>query len=552
MEILAQLESLIAENSLTVAFVAIVFATLVSEDLTCIGCGLLVSRGDLGLTTAIIACVFGLWFGDLTLYGWGHFVGRPALKRRPLRWWFTQQDVDKCAAWYESKGPVVIYMARIVPGCRLPTYFAAGLLGARFWRFTLDCLVACALWVPLLVGLAILVGDAIFGYFEIFHTYALPTLIATLLALYLVVKVVLPLFTYRGRRLLRGALRRKLRWEYWPSSLFYVPIVIYIIWLSIKHRSLSLFTTANPAIFAAGFVNESKSEILDGLVDNDENLPYVVAYKMIKATESDDARLESVRAFLADSGLSYPVVLKPDAGQRGSGVAVIRSDDEARDYFSTCPLDVIVQEFAPGPEFGIFYYRYPDEEHGTIFSITEKKFPVVVGDGERTLQALILAENELLPMARFYLDKVGADAFDVPAKGEEIQLVEIGNHCRGTIFLDGIRIKTPELEEVFDSISRRYEGFYFGRYDVRTPSVADMMRGKNFKIVELNGATSEATHIYDPMNSVLTAYRTLFEQWRILFGISSQNRANGVKVVPLTELARLVIQYRHASKSHPV
>lgn len=551
MEILAQLESLIADQSIVVAMLAIVIATLVSEDLTCIACGLLVTAGQVALVPATAACIVGLWFGDLTLYGWGHFVGRPALKRRPFRWWFTQADVDKCAAWYKSKGPSVIYLARIVPGCRLPTYFAAGLLGAKFWRFNLHCFLACLLWAPLLIGLAILVGEGINAYFHAFQRYALVSLVVALVAIYVFVKLALPMFTYRGRRLLRGAWRRKVRWEYWPSTLFYVPIVVYILWLAIRYRSLSLFTTVNPAIFAGGFVNESKSEILDGLTQSRDNLPYVVAFRMIEGKLALAERLDALHAFREEHRLDYPVVLKPDAGQRGSGVAVVRSDDEAAEYLESTPLDIIAQEYAPGAEFGIFYYRFPNEERGTVFSITEKKFPHVVGDGERTLEALILERNELLPMARFYFDKLGARLFDVPADGERIQLVEIGNHCRGAIFLDGKRIHTPELEAAFDAISRRYEGFFFGRYDLRTPDVDALARGENFKIVELNGATSEATHIYDPRNSLVTAYRTLFEQWKILFGIASQNRANGVATVPLGELAKLVVQYRHASKSHP-
>ena len=551
MDVLAQLESLIAGQSIVVAMLAIVIATLVSEDLTCIACGLLVAGGQVALVPATAACIFGLWFGDLTLYGWGHFVGRPALKRRPFRWWFTQADVDKCAAWYKSRGPSVIYLARIVPGCRLPTYFAAGLLGAKFWRFNLHCLLACLLWAPLLVGLAILVGEGIEAYFEAFQRYALVTLVVALLAIYLFVKVALPMFTYRGRRLLRGAWRRKVRWEYWPSTLFYVPIVAYILWLAIRYRSLSLFTTVNPAIFAGGFVNESKSEILDGLTQSPDNRPYVVAFRMIEGKVALADRLDALRAFREEHRLDYPVVLKPDAGQRGSGVAVVRSDDEATEYFESTPLDIIAQEYAPGAEFGIFYYRFPNEERGTLFSITEKKFPHVVGDGEQTLEALILERNELLPMARFYFEKLGARLFDVPPDGERVQLVEIGNHCRGAIFLDGRRIHTPELEATFDAISRRDEGFFFGRYDLRTPDVDALARGEDFKIVELNGATSEATHIYDPRNSLVTAYRTLFEQWKILFGIASQNHANGVATVPLGELAKLIVQYRHASKSHP-
>ena len=552
MEILAELEALIADASWFAAFVAIVVATLVSEDLTCIACGLLVARGDMGLGMALGGCVFGLWFGDLTLYGWGHFVGKPAIRRRPFRWWFTQEDVDKCAAWYEQRGSVVIYLARIVPGCRLPTYFAAGLLSANFLRFNLHCFIACALWVPLLVGLAVIVGDGVLRSFEIVNDHKLLVFVGLLVTVYLVIKIVIPLFTYRGRRLLRGSIRRKTRWEYWPAWFFYVPIIGYILWLAVRHRGLTLFTTVNPAIFAGGFVNESKSEILDGLTADPANDEFVCAFRKIAPSSATDDRVATLEEFLETRGLEYPVVLKPDAGQRGSGVAVVRSTEEAREYLADTPIDVIAQEFAPGEEFGIFYYREPGEAAGRIFSITEKRFPEVEGDGHRTLEQLVLADDDLLPMARLYLDKLGSRTLEVPARGERVRLVEIGNHCRGAVFLDGAWVKTDALERRIDEISRRYDGFDFGRYDLRTPSVDDLREGRNFKIVELNGATSEATHIYDPRNSVLTAYRTLFEQWRILFRIAASNRARGIATVPASRLARLALQYRQASKSHPV
>jgi hypothetical protein len=116
---------------------------------------------------------------------------------------------------------------------------------------------------------------------------------------------------------------------------------------------------------------------------------------------------------------------------------------------------------------------------------------------------------------------------EVPPEGERVRLVEIGSHCRGALFLDGAWAKTAELEEAIDRVSRGFDGFYFGRYDIRTPSVEDFLRGRNFKVVELNGVTSEATHIYDPSNGLLDAYRVVFEQWRLAFEIGAANRARG-------------------------
>ena len=96
-----------------------------------------------------------------------------------------------------------------------------------------------------------------------------------------------------------------------------------------------------------------------------------------------------------------------------------------------------------------------------------------------------------------------------------------------------------------------FDGFYFGRYDVRVPSEEDLRRGRAFKVIELNGATSEATHIYDPRYGVLAAWRTLFRQWRLLFEIAAANHARGAPTVRWTELLRLMTHYRAAARSHP-
>lgn len=235
------------------------------------------------------------------------------------------------------------------------------------------------------------------------------------------------------------------------------------------------------------------------------------------------------------------MVLKPDQGQRGEGVAIIRSDGQAAEYLARSPLCTLLQEFAPGREFGVFYVRYPNDAQGRIFSVTEKRLPVLTGDGRQTLEQLILRDDRAVCMAPFYLLKQRARAHLVIPAGEPVPLVELGTHCRGAVFLNGQSVVTPELEAAIDGISRGFAGFYFGRYDIRTPSVEDFRQGRNFKIIELNGVTSEATHIYDPANSLLYAWSVLMRQWRMAFEIGAQNRARGTAPLAARALWR---QYR--------
>ena len=64
-----------------------------------------------------------------------------------------------------------------------------------------------------------------------------------------------------------GRWKRLSRWEFWPPYLFYPPVAVYIAYLGIKFRNWTLFTAANPAIPASGFVGESKHQILENLKD---------------------------------------------------------------------------------------------------------------------------------------------------------------------------------------------------------------------------------------------------------------------------------------------
>jgi hypothetical protein len=347
---------------------------------------------------------------------------------------------------------------------------------------------------------------------------------------------------FRARRLLLSKWRRFTRWEFWPLWAVQTPVCAYLLWLALRHRGLGTFCAANPAIPAGGFVGESKSQILAQIKAGE----FVARFAKIPA--GNDAQ-KFAKRFMSESELSFPIVIKPDAGQRGLGVAIIHGESELEDYFAKERPDSIVQEFAAGQEFGVLYFRCPGEPRGHIFSVTEKRFPVITGDGASTLERLILLDDRAVCSAAMFLEKNHARLGWIPAEGEKVPLTDIGNHCRGTVFLDGAHILTPDLESAIDRIAQSFDGFYFGRFDIRTPSPADFQRGRNFKIIELNGATSEATHIYDPRHNYFYGQRILREQWRILFAIGAANRARGAKIPTVLELAKMLLDYEPANEA---
>jgi len=529
-----------AELPLAVQVVAIAAATLLSEDAACIGTGLLVAQGRIDFAAGAFACFAGIVAGDLLLFGAGRLVGSALLERPALHRWLGPHAVARASSWLECRGPAVVLLSRFTPGMRLPTYFAAGLLGVNARAFASWLVVAAALWAPAVVAVAVRAGTRSPGSRGGLFAAASAGLLV------LVATRSLPfLLTHRGRRLAIGRWRRFRNWEFWPLPVFYAPIAAYVAWLALKHRSLTLPTAVNPAIPGGGFAGESKIDILRALSASRE-----AALRATRVPAGPLAeRVGAAERFLRREKLAYPVVVKPDLGERGLGVVFVRSAAELRAALAASDVDAIVQEMAPGHEFGIFYVRHPDDDRGRIFSITEKVLPSVRGDGRRTLEQLILDDERAVCMARCHLERF-ADRLDtVPAAGEDVRLVDVGTHSRGAIFRDAAWARTPALEAAVDAISRRWEGFHFGRYDVRVERVEDLVAGRGFKIVELNGLTAEATHIYHPGTALRAAYRVLFEQWRIAFEIGRANRDRGFAPASLPELARLVRRARRARRS---
>jgi len=532
--------------ALAILMLLIVVATFVSEDLTCIGVGLLIADGRLGFLPGTLACIAGIFIGDIGVYCEGRFLGRPAVQYPPLRWIVTPVRIERARRWFDKHGRVTLLASRFIPGARLTTYFAAGMAHVPFLFFASFLFLGALLWTPILVGLAILVGVEARELFARFEEHALLALTLVALVLLTVQRIGMRLLTAHGRRYLLGSWRRLVRWEFWPLWVLYGPVALYVAWLALKHRSLAVMTATNPAIPGGGFVGESKSAILDGLQGESD---LVAKHVLLRATAATNRRRELAHAFLTKHELTLPVVLKPDAGQRGSGVWIVRDEEELERRLDELKVDSLLQEYIPGIEFGLFYARHPSEERGRIISITEKVRPTVTGDGKRTLEDLILFDERAVCLARTYLDQNTEHLDDVPAAGEVVTIAELGTHCRGAIFLDGERVHSPALTEAVERLSRSLEGFHFGRYDVRTDSVEALMAGR-FKAVELNGLTSESTHIYDPRHTLFGAWRTLCRQWKLAFEIGAENRARGAATTSAVELVGQWLGYKKLERGH--
>jgi membrane protein DedA with SNARE-associated domain len=500
---------------------AVVLAAFVSEDLTVVGVGLLIADGRAGLGLGLLGAFLGISFSDLTVWAVGR-VGRQVdwVRRR-----LDRPELSRAGDWLDRRGWATVIASRFLPGTRVPLFLAAGLIGRRPVAFLLWGLAAALIWTPVAVLSVAYLGTAI-GPVPMLTAFATG---------FVGVKLGLRLRTPVSRAKLMASVSRWWRWEFWPAWAFYLPLVPWWVCLAVRYRSVTVWTCANPGIPAGGVVGESKADIL-------RRLPAwaVIPSELLPA---GPGRLTALRQAVARRGWDFPLVLKPDAGQRGVGVKKVADWIEGEKYLQRTSGDVLVQPYHPGPiEAGLFYYRLPGEDRGHIFGVTDKVFPELVGDGRSTVEELIWKHPRYRMQARTFLKRHEAATDRVLGDGERFPLALAGNHCQGTLFRDGGHLVTPGLTAATDAIAAGFEGFHVGRFDVRATSVSALCRGE-FAVVELNGVTAEATNIYDPSWPLWRAYLILARQWALLFRIGALNRHRGAQAVSTISLLNLVRTY---------
>jgi membrane protein DedA with SNARE-associated domain len=520
-------------------------STLASEDLACVAAGVLIAKGDVSPIAGVMACALGIFGGDCGLWALGRFGGRvagawPWLARR-----LTTASEGR-ARWAEHNAGWLLVGSRFTPGTRLPLYVGAGLLGLSFGRFAAWTGLAALLWTPAIVlasahagEMGTSAGEGTAGGVLAFVSAFAAVLVATRAAGAFAAS---PLFSR-----FRLAIDRYRRWEFWPPWLFYAPVAGWTLLLALRYRGLTTITACNPAIPDGGVVGESKADILERLPE-DCRIPHLRV-----AGGGGDEAVAAAMWRMSSAGWTFPVIVKPDVGQRGTGVRLVRSRSELAGYLQRASGPILMQPFHEGPcEAGIFYYRLPGESRGRILSITDKQFPAVVGDGRSTLRQLIESHPRYRLQASLFMARHAATADTVLPRGERKQLALAGNHSQGTTFRDGAHLWTLALEHRIDAIARHRPGFFIGRFDVRYRDPDAFKAGRDLAVVELNGATAEPTDIYDPDNSLLRAYRGLFRQWALVFAIGASNRARGTAASSIRSLVRLILRHLTTATPDPI
>ncbi len=531
--------------------------TWLLEDGTSIGCAMLAAAHDMHWQVVLVALTFGIASGDFALYLTGRFASRQVFKRK----WLSRRRLLWAEQYLSAHMVKAIFTARFLPGTRTVTFVAAGLLGAPFWRFTLLALLAAFMQTSVFLVLAMTVGSAVLPYLH--NIWLRVGVVVAVLTTVVVLNIVIA----RRHRIKEEAAVPDVDtlperetptsfFEFWPIWVFYFPVLFYVVYLAIRFRGLRVTMASNPCMYASGLVRESKQQIFALFPPEVAArwLARVAVSPPIAPHQGPEERLSRAREVLVAKGVGFPLVAKPDIGQRGVGVKRIGGEAELLDYFRLFPKDqaVILQTLVTRPhEAGVLYARTPGEAHGRVPSLGLKEFPTVTGDGIHTLRQLILADNRCRKLARIYFSKQRPLLDAVLPAGEVRQLNFAGNHAQGTIFINGNDAITPVMAAVFDGIARSLGEFYYGRFDIRYDSLEQLQRGEAFTILEVNGAGAEPIHMWDGRMTLRGAYQAVLWQHRHLYAVGAMNVKRGFPTLTPRQVIRDYLYVCRLVKRYP-
>ena len=341
--------------------------------------------------------------------------------------------------------------------------------------------------------------------------------------------------------------------EFWPSWLMYLPVVLQSLLLALRYRSLSLPLIANPQLPLSGMVGIEKSTLLQqaGELCQQAILNWFVHEKSDREVALQGDQIEQQ---MAAAGFDYPMVCKPDIGCRGSGVKLLKNRQQLTATLASYPsgAGLMIQQLASWePEAGVFYVRHPDQPRGEIISLALKYSPYVVGDGKRSLRELIADDARAGDLAHLYLQRHQQQLDTVLPVGEPYKLVFSASHCRGAIFRDANQHITEALRQRIDSLMQDLPEFYYGRLDIKFRDLDSFKQGENIEIVEINSASSESLHIWDRNTAISEALRSLLFQYRTLYQLGAANRAKGYTPPGLQPLLQAWRRERQLTRCYP-
>lgn len=560
--------------------IVLFFLTFIQEDAAIVAASFSNVEYGLPFGLAFFSIYSGIITGDLFIYG----LGRVAQQNDWLRSKVIGPKVDQVKSWLEDNFVWAVAVCRVTPTLLFPTFVAIGWFRMPVKRFILITVISSAIYTPIVFLLVTLLGDLVLyklGYWawgivllavilfplrKAFFSFSSNRNVgntSTLTIPFLNVPINqarIQKRQHRGMPSLKGVKRLISMAERIPNGLFYIPVGIRWMALSIRYGNFTLPSIANPLIETGGFWGESKSTTLES-IGKDQQKWMASFFPFRRTNRPPEVDREEILFGMNETGLRFPVVVKPDIGWQGFGVRKVDDENTLLSYLTAYPKNeqLLVQQLIPHDgEAGIFYARMPGEAHGKIFSLTLRYFPYVIGDGTSKLRKLIQENPRTGFKARYFLGQnpehlgLNAEKLEtVPPEGELVRLAFIGSIRIGGIYRDARHLITPELDKLFDEIARSIPEFYYGRFDVRFKSTDLLKTAQEFSIIEINGAGSEPIHAWDPEFSFFNLYRELFKTQSLLFRIADENRKRGFRPDHLLKFLKAARKQTRLIKQYP-
>jgi len=327
----------------------------------------------------------------------------------------------------------------------------------------------------------------------------------------------------------RGLLQPSL----WPGWLLYLPVRLGIVLLSLRHRRLTAFASANPALGRiGGFIGDSKSLLLRPFQRDSRCCPTLA----LSLEDTHEERVREAAAFAACHG--YPLVFKPEVAEDGAGMRYSRDEAHLERWVGGMKEDFMLQKKLTGLEFEVVWRRNPGKDDGRVLVVVQKQDVVVMGDGEQTLEELIWLDEVAVSRGELYLECHDRDLNRVVPAGEKVALNLSGSYGHGARCVHRHDLNTEALSQAVTTFAKRFPGLHFGRFDLRAASEEEFKAGR-FMVTEVGGCCHVSSLVRDESLRFSRAYGAVWTQIKACIDAGAYNLAQKVRPVPLDEcLAR--------------
>jgi membrane protein DedA with SNARE-associated domain len=547
-----------------VSLVALPFA---HEDLAIV-LGAYIVVNDLMPTGLVVASIYGgMVVSDFALYG----IGAGA---RRLPWLRKHAVDDRVRAFGDVLKRnlfALVALCRFIPGFVFVALVACGWARVSLARFTAASLMVSAVYLAVMLYLVATFGDALDDHIGL---WTWPLLLALLGAGAFARSRILafggaaaseetapPVKTAGLAALEPPAVRPFAAAERIPSLLFRLPLALHWIALALRHRGLALPALANPGLATGGLWGESKAECLRAVAVAQRTAiaDFVVMRRRADASTLNFDHARALR-LVADAGLRFPLVAKPDIGRDGHGVRLIEDAAALRRYLEKFPggAKLILQRYVAWAGEAVVHYSRTADGGGRILSLTLRTCPHVVGDGVATLRELVARDRRLRRHSAHFLghdpSHLGHDraALDrVPQDGEIVRLALIGSRRVGARHRDASDLVTPALEARIAAIVDGMPDVHYARLGLRFGSLDALARGEDVVVIDVGGVGGNADDAWDPALPLREAWRRQFARQRLLFALGARNRARGCEPLDAGEFFGRLVQETDLTQRYP-